>query len=212
MKSNAGQGISWERARARLATLALMIRETDRPSAARAQSLLESRAELLARAPAEEARTGQRLDLTIFTMARERYALEARLVREIVRFADFTPVPGAADFLVGVTNLRGEILPVIDLRRFFDLPDRGLTDQARVLVLGQERRDLGILADEANEILSLHADELREPSPAAPSIGRGYIRGVTREALIVLDGDRLLRDPRLIIDHSETLRRAERPE
>jgi purine-binding chemotaxis protein CheW len=173
--------------------------------------VLKARARQLARPLAEAAAPGELFQVTVFFLAGERYALETRVVREIVRFADFTPVPGAADFLVGVTNLRGEVLPVIDLRRFFDLPDRGLTDQSRVLVLGHEQRELGVLADVAHEVISLHRDQVLEPT-AAPSIGRDYIRGVTRDALVLLDGDRLLRDPRLIIDHAEEIRRSERPE
>jgi purine-binding chemotaxis protein CheW len=121
-------------------------------------------------------------------------------------------VPGAADFLVGVTNLRGEILPVVDLRRFFGLPDRGLTDQSRVLVLGHDRRDLGVLADETHDVVTLRTDAIFPPSSVAPSGGRTYIRGFTEEAVVVLDGDRLLRDPRLVIDHSEALRRSDRAE
>lgn len=210
-RNGAGRSIDWEAARARLDLFSRMVAETERASPARSQALLEARAERLAQPPPEPPRAGQRLELTVFTLARERYALEARLVREIVRFAEFTPVPGAADFLVGVTNLRGEILPVIDLRRFFALPAQGLTDQARVLVLGHDRKDLGVLADAADQMVDLHVDELRAPPAAHPGPGRDVIRGVTREALIVLDGDRLLRDPRLVIDHSEAIRRAERP-
>jgi purine-binding chemotaxis protein CheW len=204
--------ISWDRARARLAAAEQITREALQPSPARSRILLEDRARRLAIPLPEPARPGELLEVAVFALARERYALETRVLREIVRFADFTPVPGAADFLVGVTNLRGEILPVVDLRRFFGLPDRGLTDQARVLVLGHERRELGVLADETHEIISVRADAIFAPSSTAPSGGRPYIRGFTDDAVIVLDGEKLLRDPRLVIDHSEALRRPERPE
>jgi purine-binding chemotaxis protein CheW len=216
-ESSNGQGgrvISWDRARARLATLERMMAEAERPSRQRAEALLEARARQLARPLAEPAGPGAVTEVIVFSLARERYALDAALVREIVRFADFTPVPGAADFLVGVTNLRGEILPVFDLHRFFDLPSRGLTDQSRVVVLGHDRRELGVLADETHEVVSVRADEVRAPAPSigAGSAGREYIRGFTADALVVLDGERLLRDPRLFIDHSEAINRPPRPE
>jgi purine-binding chemotaxis protein CheW len=204
--------ISWDRARARLAAAEHILREATRPSPARARALLESRALQLAQPLPEAPRPGDLLDVVVFSLARERYALETRLLREIVRFADFTPVPGAADFLLGVTNLRGEILPVVDLRRFFGLPDRGLSDQSRVLVLGHDRRELGVLADETHDVIKLRADAILAPRSTAPSGGRAYIRGFTDEAVVVLDGEKLLRDPRLIIDHSERLRRPDRPE
>jgi purine-binding chemotaxis protein CheW len=189
-----------------------MTREALQPSGARSKALLESRARQLAIPLAEDGRPGEVLEVAVFALAREHYAIETRVLREIVRFADYTPVPGAADFLVGVTNLRGEILPVVDLRRFFGLPDRGLTDQSRVLVLGLERRELGVLADEAHELCTVRADAIFPPSATAPSGGRPYIRGFTADAVVVLDGEKLLRDPRLVIDHSEALRRPERPE
>jgi purine-binding chemotaxis protein CheW len=209
---NGKAALSWDRARARLATAEQITREALQPSPARSRALLEARARQLAIPPPEPPRPGELLDVAVFALARERYAIETRLLREIVRFADYTPVPGAADFLVGVTNLRGEILPVVDLRRFFGLPDRGLTDQSRVLVLGHDRRDLGVLADDTHDLISVRADAIFAPSPAAPSKGRSYIRGFTEDAVIVLDGEKLLRDPRLVIDHSEALRRPERPE
>jgi purine-binding chemotaxis protein CheW len=217
---NGKPGISWERARARLDSAEQIMREVERPSPARARALLETRARQLARPLAPAVLPGELLELVVFSLARERYALETRVVREIVRFSDFTPVPGAPDFLVGVTNLRGAILAVFDLRRFFDLPPKGLTDQSRVLVLGlgsgegQDRRnDLGVLADETHEVLGLRADEVLEPAATAPSIGRAYVRGVSRDAVVVLDGEKLLRDPRLVIDMdpSEAPGRPERP-
>jgi purine-binding chemotaxis protein CheW len=204
--------LSWDRVRARLAAAEQVMRELDRPSPARAQALLQSRARQLAQPLPEPPRPGDQLEVAVFSLGRERYAVETRVLREIVPFADYTPVPGAAPFLIGVTNLRGEILAVVDLRRFFNLPDRGLTDQSRVLVLGHERRELGVLADETHDVQNLHADEVIALPPAAPSGGRAYLRGVTEDALLVLDGDRLLRDPRLVIDHSEDIRRSERPD
>ncbi|MGH7437452.1 MAG: chemotaxis protein CheW, partial [Polyangiaceae bacterium] len=83
------------------------------PTPAEAKRILDERAQRLARPPAEEPRPGESLVLATFALASERYAIEARFVRQIVRFVDFTPIPGAGDFLVGVTNLRGEVLAVI---------------------------------------------------------------------------------------------------
>ena len=215
MKSNGHSQkspISWDRARARLATADQIIREATTPSPHRARALLEARARQLAEPLAAGPRPGEVLHVAIFSLAREHYAIETRVLREIVRFSDFTPVPGAAEFLVGVTNLRGEILPVVALRRFFGLPDRGLSDQSRVLVLGHDRRELGVLADATDEVIDLRADAIHPPRSTAPSGGRAYIRGFTDQAVVVLDGDKLLEDPRLFIDHSEASRRSGRPE
>ena len=82
-------------------------------------------------------------------------------------------------------------------------PARGLTDLARVLVLGADRPEFGVLADAAHEVTTLRVDEVHEPPDSATGVGREYLRGVTKDALIVLDGAALLRDGRLFIDQGE---------
>ena len=116
---------------------------------------------------------------------------------------EYTPLPGAPAFLVGVLNLRGEILAVMDLRSFFGVATQGLSDLARVLIVGMDRPELGVLADAAHEVRTLRIDEILDPPSAAPGVVRSYVRGVTKEALIVLDGAALLQDGRLFIDQEE---------
>jgi purine-binding chemotaxis protein CheW len=104
---------------------------------------------------------------------------------------------------VGVTNLRGDILAVFDLRRFFGLPPGAVTELARVLVLGDDRAEFGVLADEVHEVRALRTGDLLDAPASVAGVGREYLRGVTEEALVVLDGDVLLRDSRLFIDWRE---------
>jgi purine-binding chemotaxis protein CheW len=192
------QGIDWQRLQERLAHLAAA-----EHSPRRAQEVLEERARALARAPAPAADARGVLDVVLFELAGERYAVETCHVREVIRMPNFTPLPGAPDFLVGVINLRGHLLAVIDLGKFFGVAGRGVTDQARVVVLGGERTEFGVLADAASEVAALPRDALLEPPDSIAGITREYLRGVTEDALIVLDGAVLLRDPRLFIGPGE---------
>ena len=121
----------------------------------------------------------------------------------VARLGELTPVPGAPDFLVGITNRGGEILAVMDLRPFFGLAAKGLSDLSRVIVLSDDQAELGVLADAIDEVIPLRTDEVLEPPLTATGIGREYLRGVTADALIVLDGGVLLRDPRLCIDQGD---------
>jgi purine-binding chemotaxis protein CheW len=146
---------------------------------------------------------GGLLEVVVFTLAGERYALETRHVREIRALEDLTPLPGAPVFLAGVTNLRGQILAVIDLRTFFGVPARGLTDRTRLIVLGDERAEFGVLADTVAEVVTLGPGEVREPPGSVAGVARAYLRGVTGDALIVLAGEVLLQDPRLFIDQGD---------
>lgn len=166
----------------------------------RTRDVLEERARLLARPSAPAAPPGEEISVVKFGLGEESYAIEAGFVREAVKFTDFTPVPGAPDFLIGVMNLRGGILPVIDLKLFFGVAPKGLTDLSRILVLGRHGPEIGILADAAYEIAGVRVAQLREPATPVAGIGRKYLRGVTGAALVVIDGAALLGDERLYLN------------
>src|ERR1700712_5225839 len=92
------------------------------------ERILRERARLLARVPESEPVAGAVLELLEFSLAQERYAVENRFVREVCPLKELTPLPCTPPFLLGVVNVRGRILPVLDLKKFFDLPEKGLTD------------------------------------------------------------------------------------
>ena len=161
------------------------------------REVLEQRARLLARVPEEPPRAGEVLELVGFVLAGERYGIESRFVREVARLTRFTPVPGTPAFVLGVTNLRGEILALFDLRHLLGVVTEGVTDLGRIVVLGEHRREFGLLADAASEILWVPGASLAQPETAW---GRTYVRGVSPDGVIVLSGEALLRDPQLTLD------------
>ena len=166
--------------------------------------VLQERARQLARVIEPPARPGEVLELVGFVLAGERYAIESRFVREVARLTRFTPVPGTPDFVLGVTNLRGEILALFDLRRLLGIVTEGVTDLGRIVVLGESRREFGLLADAASEILYAPGAGLAQPETAW---GRAYLMGVSPDGTIVLSGEALLRDPRLTLDGGQDLER-----
>jgi purine-binding chemotaxis protein CheW len=209
MKSKPGgkkEALDWARVRKRLARALAATQESWRPTPKRKQEILEERARRLAGAPAPPiapAPGAPVLEVVVFALGNEEYALETRHVREVVRLADCTPLPGAPLFLLGVFNLRGDILAVFDLRSVFGIAGQRPAEGARVLVLGGERAEFGLLADAAREVRVVRADEVLQPPGAVAGAGREYVRGVTKEALVVLDGAVLLGDRRLFIDLDE---------
>jgi purine-binding chemotaxis protein CheW len=159
--------------------------------------VLDARARQLARVPDEPARAGEVLELVGFVLAGERYGIESCYVREVARLVRFTPVPGTPPFVLGVTSLRGEILALFDLRHLLGVVAEGVTDLGRIVVLGERRREFGLLADAASEILYVPGASLAQTETAW---GRAYVRGVSPDGVIVLSGEALLNDPRLTID------------
>lgn len=166
-----------------------------------AKSLLDRRARALA-VPPPAAAPAASLEALVFSLAGERYAIELRFVREVTRLVELAPVPGLPPFYSGVTNVRGEIVALVDLRGFLGVAAKGLTDASRAIVLGRRRGEFAILADELSGIVSLAESALLEPPPSLQGVGRERIRGVTADAVLVLDGRALLEDPRLILTHA----------
>jgi purine-binding chemotaxis protein CheW len=164
--------------------------------------LLRERARLLAREiePEKSART--ELKLVAFKLAEENYAIESSYVREVYPLKSLTPLPGAPSFVLGLTNLRGEILSIVDLHAFFELPNQGLSDRSRVIVLRSPKMEFGILADSVLGTREIAIDDLQPTLPTLTGIREEYFKGVTGERLIVLDADRLLTSPSIIVNES----------
>lgn len=163
-----------------------------------ASATLEERARLLARAP-KSVSSGTSMEVLSFVVARERWAIATRWVRTVMRLTSLTPVSGAPAFLVGITSLRGEVLPIIDLRRVLSDAEPALAELSRVVVLGVERAELGILADEILSITWLELDHVRPLAVATRPLMQRCVRGVTESAMVVLDGGALLDDSTLFV-------------
>jgi purine-binding chemotaxis protein CheW len=197
------ESINWEKVRRRLARAMQATEDALRLSPEKARTVMEERAQALARVPTPMTPGAGFLEVVVFSLANERYGIETRHVREVVRLTDFTPLPGAPHFLIGVTNLRGLVLAIVDLRKFFGVPVRGLSDLSRVMVLGGERAEFGVLADAVEEVIMIASNRIEEPPETVSGVAREYLRGVTGDALILLDGNVLLQDRRLVVDQDE---------
>lgn len=128
-----------------------------------------------------------------FSLARERWLLDARHVLAAFRLATFTPLPGAVAPVVGLTAWRGLVLTLVDLRRTVGAHPTGLDDLATVLVIGDDTRPVaGILADVVHGVAALDPERALGPAPTTRTALPGVIAGLTDDARLVLDGARLL--------------------
>lgn len=167
-----------------------------------AGQILRARAQALARPQESAAASGATLELLEFRLAQECYALETRCVHEVYPLKDLTPLPCTPPFVLGVVNVRGRITPVIDIKKFFDLPDKGLTDLHRIILVHGNDLELGLLADAIVGVRTIAVDSLQPSLPTLTGIRSEYLKGVTAERLVVLDLDRILADPKIIV-HEE---------
>jgi len=167
-----------------------------------AKQILRARAQALARCPQPAPAAETLLELLEFHLAQERYAVETRYVREVCPFKELTPLPCTPPFVLGIVNVRGRILPVFDLKKFFDLPETGITDLHRIILVRGNDLELGLLADVVVGVRSIPADSLQPSLPTLTGIRGDYLKGVTAERLVVLDLARILADPKIIV-HEE---------
>jgi purine-binding chemotaxis protein CheW len=193
----AGRAIDWEDLRRRLAQARAGLGRDAAVSTDRRREIMQERTRRAAAEPA--AATVQRyIGIVEFTLAHERYGVESQYVREIAPLRHYTPVPGAPAFVLGMINLHGEILSVVDLRRFFDLPDPGLTDLNKVIVLHDDHMEFGILADAVDGARTLSEEELRPLLPTLTGARAEFSRAVAG-ACMILDARRILTDPALTL-------------
>jgi purine-binding chemotaxis protein CheW len=167
-----------------------------------ARHILRARARALARTSERSLITEASLELLEFCLAQERYGLENRYVQEVCPLRELTPLPCTPPFVLGIVNVRSRILPVFDLKRFFDLPETGLTDRHSIILVRGNDLELGLLADVIVGVRSLPADSLQPPLPTLSGVQNDYVKGVTAERLVVLDLARILADPQIIV-HEE---------
>jgi len=129
------------------------------------------------------------IQLVTFNLLGEEFGLPILDVREIIRMVEVTPVPHAPNFVEGVINLRGQILPVIDLRKRFGLEMKEMDDSTRIVVVEIRSSLIGLIVDGVKEVLRIPADTIAPPPQiVANGIGAEYIKGIGHynEMMIIL--------------------------
>ncbi len=137
------------------------------------------------------------LQWVTFRLENETYGVNVMQVQEVLRYSDIAPVPGAPSYVLGIINLRGSVVTVIDTRSRFGLMPADITDSTRVVIIESDKQVIGILVDSVAEVVYMKASEIE----AAPNVGTDdsakFIRGVCNrenELLILVDLDQLLND------------------
>jgi len=194
--------IEWGNIHRRLETAQNTLEQGFQLAPEQQSKILKARAKALAREPASKKTAEGYLQVIEFSLAYERYAIESAYVREVYPLKEFTPVPCTPPFVFGMVNVRGRILAVIDIRKFFDLPEKGLGDLNKIIIVHKGEKEFGILADSIAGTRSIPVSDIQPSLPTLTGIRAEYLKGVTEERLVVLDAAKILIDKKIIV-HEE---------
>ena len=133
--------------------------------------------------------------VVVFSLAEELYGLDISRVQGIIKMPEVTRVPRAAEFVEGVINLRGEIVPIIDLRKRFGLRQQENGVDTRIINVEMGDHLVGLIVDAVEEVLNIPSDVIEPPPDLVTTVDSAYLRGIAKleeRLVILLDLDRVL--------------------
>jgi purine-binding chemotaxis protein CheW len=193
--------IDWDATRQRLEKVGAAIEKGHSTGPEKLTKILKARAAVLAR-ESDETKAGDSIEIVAFELAGEQYGIESCHVSEVYPIRDYTPLPGTPAFVFGLVNVRGQIVSVVDMKKFFDMPDRGLSDLNKVIIIHDDTMEFGILANSVLGVRMLPTSEIQPPLPTLTGIRAEFLMGVTKEGIVLLDGRKLLANENIIV-HEE---------
>ena len=133
-------------------------------------------------------------NLVTFRLGTGEYAIDIMQAKEIIKMEKITLIPNAPDFVEGVINLRGNIIPIIDLKKRFNLEETDGDKNTGIIIVKIEDVDMGIIIDSISKVVSMANSDIQPPPPMLSGIGQKYIKGVGKledKLLVVLDLEKL---------------------
>ncbi|MCG3207929.1 MAG: hypothetical protein FOGNACKC_01530 [Anaerolineae bacterium] len=165
------------------------------PAEAASQEPARNGAAAKAKKSAAETSSAADRQLVVFSLANEFYGVDITLVESIVRTERVTVVPHAPQFIDGVINMRGEVLPVIDLSSRFGLPRNEETKDTRIIVIEVNQLRVGMVVDAVTEVLNVSESLIEPPSPLVMTIDSAFVNGIAKvpdRLIILLDLDKII--------------------
>lgn len=139
------------------------------------------------------------MEILKFSLAYERYGLETQYINEVIPLKQFTPIPHTPDHLFGIINVRGRIVALVDLRRFFSVNANGITNMNTVIVLAQGPHEIGVLADEILGVETVALQAFHPPLSKSTGAVQEYCKGLMEDQTIVLDTIKLVSDSSMTV-------------
>lgn len=173
------------------------------PTAEDWNAILQARAQQLAEAPPQE-NAVDAIEVVTLQLAFETYAIETAYVREVYPLKELTPLPCTPAFVAGIINVRGQVMSVIDLKQLLALPQPGLTDLNKVVIVSDGEMEFGLLADAILDVCTIRLQAIQPGLPTLSGARERFLKGITAERTIVLDAAKLLHNEDIVIHEEVT--------
>lgn len=164
--------------------------------------ILKQRARLLSRETGRIKEKEAQIEVVDFVLAYENYAIESRYISEVYPLKEFTAIPCTPNFVLGIINVRGRIISIVDFKKFFDLPDKGIADFNKVIIISSEQNEFGIVVDSITGVRAIPASAIQPSLPTLTGVREEYLKGILEDRTVVLDAAMILSDSKIII-HEE---------
>lgn len=163
--------------------------------------ILKMRAEKLAKAIETKESFRDCIEVLIFKLAQEKYAIETKFVKEVYSYKDYTILPNAPPFIFGLVNVRRKVLSIFNLKIFFALP-AGESDEKKLIILEDNDMELALLTDGIEEIQKIPSAHIQPSLPTLTGTKLEFLKGVTRERIILLNGEKLLGSQQILVNET----------
>lgn len=148
------------------------------------------------------------VQMVAFKLEKEEFAVDIHQVREVLKMTRVTPLPQSAHYIEGLINLRGEVIPVVDLRKRFELPEGERSEQTRIIIVEIQDSNVGLIVDSVTEVLRFSSSAIQPPPARIAGTRTDLIKGVGKveeRLLIILNLERILTTEEIISLEEVTL-------
>lgn len=183
------------------------LEEVFEPNPEEKVKILKARAKVLAKTSVKKDQEEANLQVVEFLLAHETHAFELKHILEVLPLKELTPLPCTPAFVLGIINFRGRIISIIDLKKFFELPEQGLKGPNWVIILRTDEpvlrsaagMEFGILADTIVGVNRIPLNAVQPTLPTLTGIREKYLKGITEDRVVILDGGKILSDEKILV-------------
>lgn len=155
-------------------------------------AILQQRAKDLAQILLHEENAKNLIEVLFFDLGKEKYGIETVYIKEVFPLKSYTPLSQAPSIIYGVTNIRRKILLIIDLKAFFEIQPEPI-DKKKLIVLGQEEMEYGLVIDNFSNIERIPLEKLQQSLSTLTGIRQEFLKGLLTDGTVILDGEKLLK-------------------